>query len=233
MRQKRLWDQKIGSEAEFEVKKLNYQASANTLEQLQNQYQRTKNNLRTKVLLADNSFESAMVNTKDFTLTSKINGKVYAIYKKEGEIITLQQPLASVGSASVFVVDLLVDEVDIVKLKKGQKVLINLDAYESRVFTGRINKIYPKKDERTQTFKVEAVFEEAPRILYPGLAGEANIIVSESENILTIPLEYLIDGNKVKTDDGLKIVNVGRKNMVEVEILSGIDINTEIYRPEQ
>ena len=39
-----------------------------------------------------------------------------------------------------------------------------------------------------------------PNVLYPGLSGEANIIIAKKENVLTIPKEYLIDGNKVKTD---------------------------------
>ncbi len=233
MRQKRLWEQQIGSQAEFEFKKLNYEAAANVLEQLQNQYQRTRNDLQNRLRQADNNYRSAIVNTKDFTISSKINGRVYAIYRNEGEIITVQQPLASVGSPDIFVIDLLVDEVDIVKLETGQKVLINLDAYSGTLFEGRIDKIYPKKDERTQTFKVEAVFDTAPKVLYPGLAGEANIIVAEKQNTITIPLEYLTEDNGVQTDNGLKEVVTGKRNMEEVEILSGIDVTTNIYRPEQ
>ena len=233
MRQQRLWEQKIGSQAEFEAKKLNYEASANTLEQLKNQYLRTQSDLQNRVRQADNNYRSAIVNTKDFTLTSKINGRVYAVYRNEGEIITAQQPLASLGSSDVFIVDLLVDEVDIVKLEIGQKVLITLDAYTDTLFEGKVAKIYPKKDERTQTFKVEAVFERAPKVLYPGLAGEANIIISEKENTLTIPLEYLTEDNQVETDDGLREVITGKRNIDEVEIISGIDATTKIYRPEQ
>ncbi|WP_339709384.1 HlyD family efflux transporter periplasmic adaptor subunit [uncultured Kriegella sp.] len=232
MRQQRLWEQKIGSQAEFEVKKLNYEASANTLEQLNNRYLRTQNDLQSRVRQADNNYQSAIINTKDFMLTSKINGRVYAIYRNEGEIITTQQPLASMGSSNVFIVDLLIDEVDIVKIEKGQKVLITLDAYSDALFEGKVVKIYPKKDERTQTFKVEAVFESAPQVLYPGLAGEANIVISEKENTLTIPLEYLTENNQVKTDDGLKDVTTGKRNIEEVEIISGIDAVTKIYRPE-
>lgn len=231
MRQKRLWEQKIGSQAQFDNIKLNYESSANALKVLKNSYARTKSDLQNRVRQASNTYQSALVNTKDFTVTSKINGSVYAIYKNEGEIITAQQPLASLGSTKDFIIELLVDEVDIVKLKTNQKVLITLDAYFDEVFEAIVAKIYPKKDQRTQTFKVEAVFDDAPEILYPGLAGEANIVISEKEDVLTIPLEYVIDGNSVQTDDGLIAIEVGSRNLSEVEILSGIDEQTKIYKP--
>jgi len=140
--------------------------------------------------------------------------------------------LANIGSSNVFIIELLIDEVDIVKLQLKQKVLITLDAYSDEVFEARVDKIYPKKNERTQTFKVEAIFDNPPKVLYPGLAGEANIVVSERENVLTIPLEYLIDGNSVQTGEGLKEIEIGNKNLREVEILSGIDEQTKIYKPE-
>ena len=232
-RQDRLWQQEIGSKAEYDIKKLNYELSLNTLNVLQNNYERTKDELRNKVVKAENTYRAAIVSTDEFTISSKINGRVYAIYKNIGEIVTTMEPLASVGSSDNFLIELLVDEVDIVKLQTYQKVIINLDAYPEEVFEGRIYKIYPKKDERSQTFKVEAVFETAPKVLFPGLAGEANIIVSEKENTLTIPLEFLIDDHTVKTQDGLVTIEIGAKNLTEVEILSGIDEHTEILKPEQ
>ena len=232
-RQERLWEQHIGAMAEFDNKKLNYELSQNNLNVLENNYDRTKDELRNKVAMARNSYEAALVNSNEFTITSKINGRVYAIYKNIGEIVTTVEPLASLGSSNNFLIELLVDEVDIVTLKVNQKVIINLDAYPGEVFEAHVHKIYPKKDERSQTFKIEAVFDRAPEVLFPGLAGEANIIVSEKENTLTIPLEYLMDNHKVKTNDGAVSVVVGAKNLTEVEILTGIDEHTEILKPEQ
>ena len=232
-RQERLWEQEIGSKAEYDIKKLNYELSMNNLNVIQNRYARTKNELKNRVVQAGNNYEAAIVSAKDFTITSKINGRVYAIYKNIGEIITTQEPLASIGSADTFLIELLVDEIDIVKLNTKQKVIIKLDAYPEEIFEGKVHKIYPQKDERSQTFMVEAIFEMAPVKLYPGLAGEANIIVSEKENTLTIPLEYLMKNNTVNTDDGPVKVTIGTKNLEEVEILAGIDENTEILKPEE
>ncbi|QQX76169.1 MULTISPECIES: efflux RND transporter periplasmic adaptor subunit [Aequorivita] len=231
-RQKNLWEQQIGSKAQYEAKKLMYETSYNALEIAQTNYRRTKNELRTQVSQANNTYKTTLINSKDFTLVSKINGKVYALYKNPGEIITTLEPVASIGSATTFIIEMLVDEVDIVKIKKEQKVLLILDAYGPEVFIAHISKVYPQKDERNQTFLVEARFEKSPHTLYPGLSGEANIIVETKENVLTIPRKYLLPGSKVKTENGIVPVVVGLQNLDTVEIISGINADTWIYKPE-
>ena len=232
-RQKRLWEQQIGSKVEFDNRKLAYELSRNNLNLLKSRYARTKNELQTQVQQARNNYEYSQINTKDFTVASKINGKVYALLKEPGEIVSTMEPLAAVGSASVFLIEMLVDEVDIVKLVVGQKALVTLDAYPSEVFTAQVAKIYPRKDERSQTFTIEAIFNKPPKILYPGLAGEGNIIIAEKENVLTIPKTYLFKGNKVRTANGIVEVIVGLQNLDIVEILEGIDEHTELLKPEE
>ncbi len=186
-RQKRLWEQNIGSKMEFDNRQLAFELSATNLSLLINQYERTKNELLTKMRQAANNYKTAKTTTTDFSVTSKINGKVYALYKNPGEIVSTMEPLAAIGSSNLFLIELLVDEVDIVNIKTGQKVLLVLDAYADAVFEAKVSKIYPRKDERSQTFKVEALFDTAPTVLYPGLSGEANIVVAQQNDALVIP----------------------------------------------
>jgi multidrug efflux pump subunit AcrA (membrane-fusion protein) len=230
-RQKNLWKQKIGSKVDYDTKKLNYELASNNLKLLQSKYSRTKNELLTIMKQAQNNYETVLITTKNFTVRSKINGKVYALYKEPGEIVTTMEPLASIGSANNFIIEMLVDEVDIVRIDINQEVLINLDAYNGEIFKGKISKIYPKKDEHNQTFIVEGDFVRAPKKLYPGLSGEANIIIAKKRNVLTIPKEYLIDEDKVKTDSGLATITTGLQNMEYIEVLSGITKNTYINKP--
>jgi multidrug efflux pump subunit AcrA (membrane-fusion protein) len=231
-RQKNIWEQNIGSKVEYDTRKLKYQLSSNNLNLLQSKYNRTKNELKTALKQAENNYKTSLIATKDFTVTSKINGKIYALYKNQGEIISTMEPLAAIGSSTDFIIEMLVDEVDIVKISIGQTVIISLDAYEGEIYTGKVSKIYPKKDERNQTFTLEAVFDEAPIKLYPGLSGESNIIISAKKEVLTIPKEYLIDRNQVKTDDGIITIETGLQNMDYVEVVSGISVETNIYKPD-
>jgi len=229
-RQKNLWDQKIGSKLEFDTKKLNFDLAKNNVIALQSKLKRTKNELYINVQQAQNNYNTSLIATRDYTIKSSITGKVYAINKKLGEIINTQEPIAVLGSANQFVIELLVDEVDIVKIAKSQEVIITLDAYKDEVFTAKVTKILPKKDERNQTFKVEAVFEIQPKTLFPGLSGEANIIINKRNQVLTIPLDYLIETDKVKTDAGIITIKTGLQNMDFVEIISGIDEKTILYK---
>ena len=232
-RQKNLWDQKIGSKVEYDSRKLAFEISQKNLNSLINQYERSSHELRTQMQQASNNLRNAEESSRDFTVESKINGRIYALFKNPGELVSTLEPLASVGSKDVFLSELLVDEVDIVKVALGQKAIITLDAYPGENFEARISKIYPKKDERSQTFKVEALFDNPPETLYPGLSGEGNIIISERQDVLTIPKSFLLEGNMVQTEEGEVRVKIGLQNLEEVEVLSGLDENTYIIKPEQ
>ncbi len=232
-RQKKLWEQQIGSKVQLENKQLAYELSKNNLQLLKSKYASTKNELLTKLQQAQNTYKVSQISTKDFTVSSKINGRVYAVYKNPGEIVNTLEPLAAIGSANNFIIEMLVDEIDIVKLTKGQKTLITLEAYGTQVFEAEISKIYPRKDERSQTFKVEALFKNPPKKLFPGLAGEGNIILSEKQNALTISKEYIINGDQVLTNDGLVTVVIGLQNLNQIEILSGISDKTKILKPKE
>ena len=231
-RQQNLWQNKIGTQSQLDDRLLAYQTAKKNLENLQNKYGQTLNQLRVQMQQAKNNFQGNKNVSKDFTVTSQLDAKVYSVQKKAGEMVLPQEPLAMLGKANDFIVEMLVDEVDIARIQLGQKALIKLDAYNNEVLKATIYKIYPAMDARTQTFKIEAVFDEPPKVLYPGLTGEANIVIAEKKKVLSIPYEYLVNGNKVLTDTGEVTIKTGLKNFERVEILSGLDSSRFIYKPK-
>ncbi|NNF02035.1 MAG: HlyD family efflux transporter periplasmic adaptor subunit [Bacteroidia bacterium] len=230
-RQKKLWQQNVGSEFELKNKKLKYEVSANNLEILKKKLRQTSFELENIYKQAQNSLKKAQSNLNDHIISSRIDGKIYSILKHEGEVIALQEPLAKIGKSNSFIIEMQVDEIDIPKVSIGQVAIISLDAYENKVFEAAITKVLPLKNERTQTFQVEGKFTEVPPVLYAGLSGEANIILSEKKNTMSIPIRFLIDGNKVKTEKGIVNVETGMRNLENVEIISGIDSLTTIIKP--
>ena len=231
-RQEKLWERQIGSKSTYENRKLAFELSRSNLEVLQQRYQQTENELKTRLEQAENNYQASLITSTDFTVESKINGKVYALHREPGELVSSMQPVASIGRADKFVIEMLVDEVDIVKVEPGQEVLLTLDAYPGEVFTAEVSKIFPEKDQRNQTFLVEAFFEEAPEVLYPGLSGEANIIIQKRQKALVIPRDYLVGNGKVRTADGLTEVETGLESIDSIEIRSGITSETALYKPE-
>jgi HlyD family secretion protein len=124
-----------------------------------------------------------------------------------------------------------VDEVVIRQIALDQTAIVSLDAYPDEVFELTIKKIYPTKDQKTQTFMVEAFFNNPPDRLFVGLSGEANIIIQKSENAIWIPNEYLFNVNMVKTPDGEVETSLGLRNMYQVQVLEGIDTSTILIKP--
>ncbi|TLP71146.1 efflux RND transporter periplasmic adaptor subunit [Maribacter sp. ACAM166] len=232
-RQQRLWKQGIGSKAEFDARKLAFELSKNQLKLQHVRYARTKYDLETKMVQAKNRYTTTIIMTDDYTVNSKINGRVYALVKEPGELVSTMEPLGAIGSATNFIIEMLIDEVDIIKIQVGQPALITLDAYPAEVFMAKVSKIYPQKDAQLQTFKIEALFTEPPVLLYPGLAGEGNIVIAEKENALTIPRTYLMEGNTIVTETGVVQVEVGLQNLDRVEIVSGITETMLLLKPKE
>lgn len=223
MRQKRLVAQNIGTKSELEQLKLKYENSVKQLGILQQQYKQTQLNLRSSYQKAKNLARTEQNNLDDFKIRSKVGGKVYQIRKEVGDFIGIQEKFAEIGNDSNYIIEMSIDEVDISKINIGDSVLIILNAYPEKVFVASITFISPKKDELTQTFRVESVFLKPPPQLYYGLSGEANIIISRKSDVMVIPSEYLSSSDQVFTKNGEKRVKVGVKNLDFVEIISGLD----------
>lgn len=231
-RQQRLAAKDIGSEMELENMQLKYQSSQNRVTSLQSQLNETERELSSALKLSRNEWNIALSRLEDYVIRSKMNGKVYALNAEAGELVSTQQVFALIGERDEFIIELMIDEVDIARVQIGQTVVLTLDAYDNRTFEAQISKIYPTKEERTQTFRVEATFKTKPENLYNGLSGEANIIISEAENVLTIPLEYVSREGTVNTKKGDAIeVKTGRQNMELVEILEGLDTTMILVKP--
>ncbi|MBR9860286.1 HlyD family efflux transporter periplasmic adaptor subunit [bacterium] len=233
VRQKSLWEKGIGSKTEYEGRKLAYELSRKNHEMAIARKKHSLSDLRNKLTQARNNYNSSLVNADEYNIKSKRAGTVYSINKEKGELINPQIPLATIGSSSTFILQMMIAEVDIVKIRVGQEILVTLDAYPKEIFKAKVTKIYPKKDERTQTFKVEGEFSSAPPQLYPGLSGEVNIVIRTKKDALTLPSRYVNDQNQVKTDTGLVKIEVGVRNLEFTEVISGITEDTQIYDLEE
>jgi multidrug efflux pump subunit AcrA (membrane-fusion protein) len=112
--------------------------------------------------------------------------------------------------------------------------LVTLDSYKGQSFEAKVSKIVPYMNERTRTFLVEAEFVNQPSVLYPNTTFEANILIQTKQNALLIPRDFLFNEQFVYNEEGEKIkVKTGLKDYRKVEILSGIDENTIITKPEE
>jgi HlyD family secretion protein len=229
-----LYKKNVITALELETAELNYQNSLSNFNSAELQYEDLLRQLKFNERIAKNNSQQVQNSFKDFTVKSEIKGEVFSILKKKGEFVTPQTPIAIIGSKNLFVLKLQIDEYDIIKIKKGQKAKVSLDSYKGQTFDAVITKIYPIMNERSKTFLVDAQFINPPTILYPNLSVEANIIIKEIKNTLTVPRNYLIGSDKLILKDGTtKKVKTGLKNYEYVEIKSGVKDNEEIVLPNE
>ncbi len=232
VRQSNLWKQNIGSKIELEQLELNFEHTKVNLKKVNVVYENLNRQLKLASEQGKNNLKIAQSTESDLIIKSELDGVVYKINAKKGELTSGKKPLAVLGKRD-FILEFNVDELDIVKIEKGQKVIVRMDSYQNQVFEATISFIYPMMDERKRAFRVEAVFTKAPKTLYPNLTLEANIIIDEKTEALTIPTNYLINNSEVMLEDGsIRSIKIGLKDYNLVEVLDGIDENTKIKLPK-
>jgi HlyD family secretion protein len=228
VRKQNLFNKNVITSVELENAELLYQNSLSSYKSTILQYEDLIKQLNYNAKISKKNEEQIQKNNKDFTLKSEIEGEVYTILKKKGELITPQSPIAILGSNNNYIIKLQIDEYDIVKIKKNQKTYITLDSYKGKVFEAVITKIYPIMNERSKTFTVDAKFINNPPTLYPNLSVEANIVIKEFKNALTIPRTYLKNNTVLLEDGTIKKVKTGLKNYEYVQIIHGLNANDKI-----
>ncbi|MFN8416532.1 MAG: efflux RND transporter periplasmic adaptor subunit [Cytophagaceae bacterium] len=231
-RQKDLWRQGIGTAIDLEQKELMYQQSKSNWISSKARLSDFNEQLDYQRTLLKNNVELTETLQNDYLIRSVVDGRVYDVIKKKGEWVSPNIPVAVLGNAGQYVMELEVDEKDIVKIKTGQKVVVRLDSYQDSVFTAHVTSVDPIMNVKTRTFTVTAVFENQPSVLYPYLTVEANIIIESKAKALVVPVAYLTADNEVVLEDGTKDkVTTGLKNYQWVEILSGVDTTAKIILP--
>ena len=229
-RQRKLWNEQIGTRYELEQRELAYSNSKTAYESARLRYSELKKQLNFSSQQAKKSLSVSQSMLSDYTVRSEFNGKVYSILKEQGEMVSPQMPLAIIGDASSYTLILQVDENDIVQVSPGQKIFITMDSYKDQLFEASITKVNPLMNERTRTFEVEANFTKSPDMLYPNLTLEANIVLRTKGNALTIPRKYLIDDEFVMISKKEKRkVKIGLKDYQKAEILEGLTKEDKIY----
>ncbi len=234
LRQQGLWAQQIGAKVELEQRELAYTSSRNNYEAAISRYKDLQRQLDFSAKQSKKLLSISNTMNQDYVVRSQTDGRVYSIFKEPGEIVNSQSPLAVIGNADAFMVELQVDEYDISRIKKGHRVLLSLDSYKGQAFEGLVAKINPYMNERSRTFTVDAEFTKKPLVLYPNLTVEANIIIVTKESAMTIPRAYLVDDSTViLSNKEPRKIETGLKDYQKVEVLNGLQAGETILKPAQ
>ncbi|MDZ4709278.1 MAG: efflux RND transporter periplasmic adaptor subunit [Saprospiraceae bacterium] len=233
-RQAALWQQQIGTKIELEQRELALQNSKTAHSSAIVRYEDLKRQLDFSSLQSKKNLLISSKLQSDYILKSEIDGIVYSFTKTKGEWVGLQTALAIIGDAKNFILEMQVDEYDIFKIRKGLIVLVTMDSYKDHVFEAILTKVNPMMNERSKTFLVEAEFIQPPSLLYPNITFEANIVIQSKEKAILIPRNYLLqDSTVIKISGDTVIVRTGLKDYNKIEILSGVEADDELIKPNE
>lgn len=233
-RQMALWKEQIGTRNDLDQRELVYKNAKDLLQSAILKFEELKRQINFN---AAQSMKALSITNKlqnDYTIRSEIDGVVYSLNKVKGEQTATQTALAIIGDAKHFILEMQVDEYDIIKIKKGLAVMVNLESYKGQVFEALVTKINPIMNERSKTFMVEAEFLQAPPKIYPNISFEASIVLQVKENAILIPRNYLVnDSTVLKANGEKKLIKTGLKDYNKIEVLSGIGVKDELQKPVQ
>lgn len=176
------------------------------------------------------------------TLTSPIDGVILSRDVELGDAVSSILVLGStatlvmtIGDTTQVYVQGKVDEADIGNVYLGQPARIKVESFRDKVFNGKVTKIAPlgvEKDNVT-TFEVRVSIDNPTGELKTNMTANAEILVEEHKNTLTVPEQALTYDNQknafvfvpdAKAKDGQRKipVKVGVSNGNRTEIISGL-----------
>jgi membrane fusion protein (multidrug efflux system) len=104
-----------------------------------------------------------------------------------GDYLAPGSPIVPLQALDPIYVDYSLPEQHFDKLAVGQQVLLEVPAYPSDTFEGRIVAINPGIDRGTRTVRVRALLNNPHFRLRPGMFAEVRTVLAQRQDVLTLP----------------------------------------------
>lgn len=169
-------------------------------------------------------------------------GTVLSVEVERGTIVASALSSVSGGTALLTLADLTdlriigqLDESQIASVAVGQDVTIRVDAYPTRDFAGRVERVSPLAYEVNSVivFDVEIVVTDADRaLLRSGMSADVQIVTQRHEDALLVPLASLRSTGPTRavfSPDGARHeITTGPTDGNMIVVLDGVDEGDEI-----
>ena len=147
---------------------------------------------------AEISLQNLQDTMANYTVTSPISGTIIEKDAKQGDALTSGSTLCVIYDLSYLEMVINVDELQISSLSVGQKVQITADAVQDKNYVGTVTRVSMKgaSNGGTTTYPVTIRIDETDG-LRPGMNANAEIVVAEAANALTVPNAAIVRGGYV------------------------------------
>ncbi len=212
-RQKTLWDQKVISEADWQLANQNYTIAKTDVTAAEKGVEAARYVIRS----TEASLREAQENFRKTSVVAPMGGVVSKLLVKKGERVVGTATMTGtemlrIADLNIMEVRVDVNENDIVRVSLGDTAIIDVDAYASaeKEFKGVVTLIANTAKDKTSA---DAITEFEVRILIlessyrdlvesgnrfpfrPGMTASADIITTRKENVLSVPLAAVTTRN--------------------------------------
>lgn len=161
-RQKRLWDQEIGSEIQYLEAQTNYEATLNSVNQLKAQLEKT-------------------------IVKAPFTGVIDQVITEEGVVVNPgQNPLFRLVNLQNMYVEADVPENYLGQIKKGSSVIVEIGAI-GQEFEGEVRQVGNFIDPNNRTFEIQVALPNSDGLIKPNLIATVLINDYTAENAIVIP----------------------------------------------
>jgi HlyD family secretion protein len=211
-----LYNDKLIAKQDFDAKKAAYDMSAATLSQRQAALAQARAQTDSQRGHTNQAIASQRANydALDKTISrAPFNGLVTNVPVREGETVVVGiqnaggSTIMTLADMSVITAEVKVDETDIVNVALNQPVDVTVDALPGRIFKGHVTEVGDQAllrttglsttqsttgTEEAKDFKVVVTLDKASDDLRPGLSATAKITTAHKPDVLTIPIQALV-----------------------------------------
>jgi RND family efflux transporter MFP subunit len=197
---------KKGAEIDLQKSQLSLEQAKRKIESQAVVDKSTMQKLVLKLKQDQRDLTQAKADKDQYTLKSKLSGLVvYETNWSTGRKVASGDspwggmPIVSLPDLSAMQSVTNVNEVDVSKVKKGQRVKVKLDAFPDKEFSGTINSVgtigQQKDNSNIKTFEVIVDIKDTDPVLKPGMTTSNEIIMSAIHDTLFVPLEAVFEAN--------------------------------------
>jgi HlyD family secretion protein len=235
-RQRKVFDEGVIPEAEFQQYELDYQSAIEELEAAENNLQLIKEGVTKKSGQASNTF-----------IKSTITGMVLDVPVEQGNSVIQANTfnegttIASVADMGEMIFEGKVDETEVGKIKPGMDLVLSIGAIEDETFDATLEYISPKGVEENGAiqFEIKAdVMLKKGYFIRAGYSANADIVLDKRDSVMVISESLLkFEENKdsvfveVETEPQnfeKKYIETGLSDGINIEVLSGIKLDDKV-----
>jgi RND family efflux transporter MFP subunit len=214
-RQKRLWDQKIGSEIQYLQAQTNMISQQKAVSQMKAQLAKTR-------------------------IIAPFSGVIDELITEKGQVVGPGQGLMRIVNLNNMFVSTAVPESYIGKLKVGTVVNVYL-ASLGKTYVGKIRQVASNINPNNRSFGIEVSIPNTENLLRPNQVAKLKIIDYTNANAVVVPSnviqadgngdQFVFEATSIKDKTGIAkkvIVKVGKTSENFTEILGGLEPKTVV-----